>query len=378
MTTRAQRPRVIHVVRQFWPLRGGMEESVRQLTRELAHHSDAEVSVVTLDRAFADGTRFPQADAIDGIAVRRIPYHGSYRYPIAPAVLAATAAADLIHVHGIDFLFDAMAAARSVRRTPLVASTHGGFFHTAFASRLKKVWFNTLTRTAVRAYDCIGASSVGDAERFRTIAGDRVALIENGVDIAKWADASSREAPPVLIAIGRWSSNKNLEAAFALLAALRRGDPAWRLLIAGEPYDRHRADLDRWAALHDVVDAVEIHQGPTTEALAGLIGRATYLLSTSDYEGFGLTVVEGLSAGLIPVLSDILNYRLFVERAGVGLIVDTAAPGVAAEALAALHARMPHERAAQRSRAMAGAASYSWPGVAARWAAVYGRALGRA
>lgn len=377
MAAPAHRPRVVHVVRQFWPLRGGMEESVRQLTRELAHHSDADVSVVTLDRAFADGTEFPAVDSIDGVSVRRIPYRGSYRYPIAPSVFAETAHADLIHVHGIDFLFDAMAAARSVRNVPLVASTHGGFFHTAFASRLKQVWFNTLTRASVRAYDCIGASSVGDAERFRTIADGRVELIENGVDIDKWADASSQDAPPVLIAIGRWSSNKNLEAAFALLAALRRRDPAWRLIVAGEPYDRHRADLDGWVAKHDVADAVEIHQGPTTEALAGLIGRSTYLLSTSDYEGFGLTVVEGLSAGLVPVLSDILNYRLFVERAGVGLIYDTAAPAAGADALSVLHARMQGERAAQRSRAITGAAGYSWPGVAARWAAVYDRALGR-
>ena len=202
-------------------------------------------------------------------------------------------------------------------------------------------------------------------------------MIENGVDIAKWAGASSHAAPPVLIAIGRWSSNKNLPAAIALLAALRRRDPAWRLIIAGEPFDRTRADLDKWIAAHGAGDAVEVHQGPTTAALAALIGRATYLLSTSDYEGFGLTVVEGLSAGLIPVLSDIINYRLFVERAGVGLIVDTEAPEAAAGALAAVHAQLQSDRERQRARAIAGAARYAWPGVAARWAAIYDKALAR-
>jgi len=41
-TIAAGRPRVTHVVRQFWPQRGGLEESVRQLCRALADDFDAD------------------------------------------------------------------------------------------------------------------------------------------------------------------------------------------------------------------------------------------------------------------------------------------------------------------------------------------------
>ena len=349
---------------------------MRQLCSTLRRDFDADVDVVTLNRTFADGASHPEHAIVDGVPVRRIAYHGSQRYPIAPAFLQATAGADLLHVHAIDFFFDGLALARPFRGQPMVASTHGGFFHTAFAAQLKQVYFATVTRAAARAYDVIGASSVADAERFRPIAGDRVKVIENGVDIGKWANAGSPDFAPVLIAIGRWSSNKQMEALFPLLAALRRQGPDWRLLIAGNPHDVTRADLEGWSVAAGVANAVEIHQGPADTELHALIGRASFLVSLSRYEGFGLSVVEGLSAGLVPVLSDIANYRLFVERAGLGTIVpaDAAAASTAVGALAAAVAADP---ASARARAMAAASRYEWRAVAARWADVYADVLGR-
>ncbi|WP_310474745.1 glycosyltransferase family 4 protein [Sandarakinorhabdus sp.] len=370
------RPKITHVVRQFWPQKGGLEETVRQLCRHLRDGCDADVEVLTLNSSFSDGAVHPRTDSIDGIPVRRIPWFGSTRYPLAPDFLAATANADLLHVHAIDFFFDGLAAARPFRSIPMVASTHGGFFHTEFAARLKSIYFATVTRTSCRAYDVIGASSVSDAERFAAIAGDRVQVIENGVDIAKWADAGSRSFAPVMIAIGRWSSNKQLASVFALLAELRRIDPAWRVIVAGMPHDVSRAQIDAWVQAAGVAEAVEIHQGPDTDELRRLIGRASFLVSLSSYEGFGLSVVEGLSAGLVPVLSDIANYRIFVERAGIGAIV----PGesaAAAQVVAGLAATVRGEADQQRAKAIAAATRYAWPAVAARWNDVYTAALAR-
>lgn len=373
----ASRPRITHVVRQFWPQQGGLEESVRQLCRALADDFDADFDVVTLDRTFSDGARHPASDRIDGIAVQRIPYRGSTRYPFAPGVLAATAGADLIHVHAVDFFFDALALARLLRRVPMVASTHGGFFHTRFASHLKQVYFATATRAATHAYDLIGASSIADAELFQPIAGDKVQVIENGVDIAKWVGAGSRDFAPVMIAFGRWSSNKNLGALFPLLRKLRakqpEARPGWRLIIAGTAHDVTRADLVGWAAAAGVADAVEIHDSPDTAALGRLIGRASFFISSSDYEGFGIAAIEALSAGLVPLLSDIPNYRVFIDRAGIGAILGHD-PASTVEKLAQAVAADPGQA---RARAMAAAARYDWPAVAARWGGVYATALAR-
>ena len=370
-------PRITHVVRQFWPQQGGLEESIRQLCVTLRGDFGADADVVTLDRTFGDGAHHPAAAVVDGVPVRRLRYYGSQRYPLAPEFLAATADADLIHVHGIDFFFDGFAVSRLFRGKPLVASTHGGFFHTPFAARLKRAYFGSVTRAACRAYDLIGASSVGDAERFRSIAGTRVEVIENGVDIAKWANAASPGFTRTMIAIGRWSGNKNLAALFPLLARLRDDHPGWRLIIAGNPHDVTHGALSAWAAAHGVGEAVEIHIGPDTAELARLIGRASFFVSLSDYEGFGLAAIEALSAGLVPILSDIANYRLFIDRAGIGCIVGGDAVAAAAR-IVALADAVAAGHAGCRAQAIAAAQRYGWHDVAARWMEVYAAALARA
>ena len=47
--------KVVHVVRQFHPSVGGMEEVVLNIARRHLAASDDQVEVVTLDRIFHDG-----------------------------------------------------------------------------------------------------------------------------------------------------------------------------------------------------------------------------------------------------------------------------------------------------------------------------------
>ena len=106
---RPEQPLVTHVVRQFLPNRGGLEDVVANLCRQLPPLG-YRTRVVTLDRLFVDPeTVLPAQETIEGIEVVRIPWRGSNRYPIAPQVFQHLADADLIHVHAVDFFFDALA-----------------------------------------------------------------------------------------------------------------------------------------------------------------------------------------------------------------------------------------------------------------------------
>src|SRR5271165_4031728 len=187
---RSMAVRVVHVVRQFYPGVGGVESYVRSIAQEQLRQGHS-VSVVTLDRV----TNQPQAalpayETLDGVAVHRIGFRGSSRYPIAPGVLRHLKSADVVHVHCVDFFCDFLAVTRFLHRKPLVISTHGGFFHTTYAKRLKRLFFTTVTRLSLRGYRRVFACSDNDLGLFQQITDQRLMLIPNGVDTAKFAGAA--------------------------------------------------------------------------------------------------------------------------------------------------------------------------------------------
>jgi alpha-1,3-mannosyltransferase len=60
--------------------------------------------------------------------------------------------------------------------------------------------------------------------------------IENGVDIAKYANAASSNPRKTIAWIGRFAAHKRLDRVFKFLAALHRHDREWTLKIAGSPW----------------------------------------------------------------------------------------------------------------------------------------------
>jgi len=356
---------VQHIVRQFYPAIGGLEDAVSNLTVELARQG-VDGSVITLDRTFGDlKQELRSSERYRGVPVVRIPYSGSNRYPIAPSVLQHLSGADIVHVHGIDFFFDFLALTRFIHKKPLVASTHGGFFHTNFASQAKRIFFQTATRASARGYKRIFGSSESDSAMFRRIAPRSTVTIENGVNIDKWRDAASHKLVPTMLFIGRFSVNKNVPALISLIAALNCD---WKLIIAGQTSDFSAEDLRAEALQKGVANRVDVVTGADDAALRSLVGKASYIVSASRYEGFGLSVVEGMSAGLVPILSNIAPFQRLVAKSGCGLIVDIDDLSSAALALQAWH---DASATGARQASMSAVGVYSWTGVAAEFAAHY-------
>jgi alpha-1,3-mannosyltransferase len=158
-----------------------------------------------------------------------------------------------------------------------------------------------------------------------------IVCIENGVDITKYAGAAAPQSTKAIAWIGRFSTNKRLDRAIKFLAALHRHDSGWSLHIAGSPSDLDAQQVRALADKEGVSGSVNILDGPSEVEIRQLIGRCSVLLSSSDFEGFGIAAVEGLSAGLFPVLSDIPPFRRLVERAGAGMVVDLSEAETAAE-----------------------------------------------
>jgi len=370
--------KVVHVVRQFHPSVGGMEEVVLNVARHHQAASNDVVEVVTLDRIFAQPElRLEPSAQHGGLPIRRLRWHGSSRYPLTPGVLKAIADADVVHVHGIDFFYDYLAVTAAVHRKPMIVSTHGGFFHTAYASRLKRLWFNTLTRSSALAYKRVVATSENDGDLFsQVVSPQRLRVIENGVDVTKFAGRGSAANGRTLIYFGRWSVNKGLLETLDLFAALRRRSEAWKLIVAGREYDLTRTDLEREIAARDLQGQVDIVVAPSEAELAQLLGRAQYFVCLSRHEGFGIAPVEAMSAGLVPVLSNIPPFVRLHKGSGLGVIVDPKKAEAAADATQAQAEVSDEAYAARRQAAMVYVQRYDWKHVVGRYVDEYHAAVG--
>ncbi|HXD44311.1 MAG TPA: WecB/TagA/CpsF family glycosyltransferase [Pseudolabrys sp.] len=370
--------RITHVVRQFHPAIGGMENVVENLAsaqRAKGH----QVRVVTLDRVFnaAKPYPLPRHEWFNGFEVVRIPYLGSRRYPVALSALRHVGDCDIVHVHGIDFFFDYLAWTAPFHRRKLIVSTHGGFFHTPFASGLKRLYFQLITRLSLSWYSGVAAVSVHDDEMFSRIRTHGRVLIENGVDTAKFQDAGSQLPVKRLVALGRLAGNKRLDRAIRFLAALRRIDPEWTLEIAGRAWDTPVAELRDLADKLGAAGAVRITEAPSDDDISTLMAKSSFLLSTSEYEGFGLTAIEGMSAGLWPVMSDIAPFRMLAKRTGIGTILEFDDADAAARQFLGQWPHIAGQHEKLRRGAIAAARAFEWPRVAEKYEALYRSVLGQ-
>ncbi|NEJ21895.1 glycosyltransferase [Rhizobium leguminosarum] len=363
-------PLIVHVVRQFLPNRGGLEDVVANLARQTVRRG-YRVRVVTLDSLFTTPEdKLPLREDIDGIEVVRIPWSGTSRYPLAPQVFRHLADADLVHVHAIDFFFDALAWGRLLHGKPMIVTTHGGFFHTRKYATIKKIWFQTLTRASAMAYRRVVCCSASDLRQFSEIVPDSL-LIENGADIGKFADTASRRARRRIVTIGRFSVNKRLDHLLDAMAMLKTRDPEWHLDIVGAESDLNRADVEGAIEGRHLSGRVTLHVSPENDTIRRVIAEASIFASASEYEGFGLVALEAMSAGLLPVLNANDAFTTLAARHPVLMLADFTNPETAATAIETAHETLSRQPDTVRAELLDAARGYSWDIVAGRYIDLY-------
>jgi alpha-1,3-mannosyltransferase len=333
--------------------------------------------VVTLDRSFGDGSSYPPYDRLPvgddgrGVNVYRVPFVGSTRYPIAPRAVRFVSRYDVVHVHAIDFLADWILLNRPRHRRPVVLSTHGGFFHTDFAPTAKKVWFHTMTRALVSRVDKLLYTSDQDEELFRKIT-DRGTILRSAVDLRPWLPLENEPEPGAFVTVGRVDTHKGIANLLRTLAALRDRDARpFRAEILGP--DVVPGLLDELTRLRDelrLTDRVQFRGKVPFDTLREAVRTADVGLFPAEYESFGLSVVEAMAAGVVPVCNDIRAFRYFIDEGKNGFITDFKDPARAAAAIAKAR-DLGSERSSVTTGARDKAKMYDWSEVVGDLEAAY-------
>jgi glycosyltransferase involved in cell wall biosynthesis len=152
-----------------------------------------------------------------------------------------------------------------------------------------------------------------------------VTVVQPGVD-ERYTMGGKRDADPLLVAVGRLVPYKRFDLLIEMLARVKQSHPNLQAVIAGEGSER--TTLEGLIAAHQAQDWIRLPGRIDDEALLDLYRRAWALLSTSAYEGWGLTITEAAACGTPAVASPIAGHVDAVQDGVSGFLAE---PGPAME-----------------------------------------------
>jgi len=361
--------KVLQVARQFYPSMAGVERFTMDLCRHLIREG-VRSDVLTLNRCFYMDGVLPRHESIEGIEVTRIPYVGGQRYFFAPSVLRHVADYDLLHVHNIDFFSDFLLLSKPYHRKPVVVSTHGGFFHTRRLAAIKEIYFRTITRFLLPSADLVIADSEHDREIFAPII-PNLRVIQNGVDYGRLADVRKQIQPGLLVYVGRLVSNKRIDHLIQCLALVRERAPNAQMVLVGPDYDEITEELRSLANTLNIAETITFTGQVSDAALADWLSRAHLFVTASEYEAFGISVLEAMSTRTVPVVNALESFQHFIQDGHNGFFVDYSKPSNAAQIIARLLKFDLEEINSLGQNAQIAAARYSWDNTVNHFVDIY-------
>jgi glycosyltransferase involved in cell wall biosynthesis len=131
----------------------------------------------------------------------------------------------------------------------------------------------------------------------------RVQVIYHGIRPPEVTPAAGPREPLVLH-VGSLFQRRHVDALITAFAHVRARMPQARLEIVGENRTRPHIDFEALVAGLDLAGAVGLRSYVDEPTLHDLYARAAVFVFLSEYEGFGLTPLEALAAGVAPVVLD--------------------------------------------------------------------------
>ncbi len=348
--------KVLHVSNHFWPCIGGIEKVVEDISAILWQKGYG-CEVVCLNRCPKSSEVLSQKDSFKGMQIARIPFLDLKYYKIAPSVLGKAKGFDVLHVHGIGFFSDFLILTKPLHGKPVVVSTYGGIFHTKKLGLLKWFYFYIWNRFLLNFADSIIAISKNDFELFRKIS-KKVVLCEIGALFEKFENIKVKTEKNTFLFVGRFAPNKQIENLIEVFEKVIKTSKSTKLFIIGKDQEGNKKKFEEMVLAKGLGKNVFIDSPATGNDFLEYFSKAEFFVSASEFESFGLSGVEAMSIGMIPILNDIESFRNFIVQGKNGFLLDYSNPDIAAKRILEIMEIKSKKNISEEAKKTA--LSYSW------------------
>lgn len=199
--------------------------------------------------------------------------------------------------------------------TPLVLTIHdvSFFAHPEWFSFREGARRRTLTAwSARRAQRVITDTefSKSEIQKHIGVPAARVAAIPLGIDRDRSGEGSPDRSSAMVLYVGSIFERRRVDRLIQSFDMIAEEVPGVQLQIVGENRTREpRLDLDALRNASPYREQIHIRSYVDDTTLNDLYRRASVFAFLSEYEGFGFTPLEALSAGVPPVLLDTVVAR---------------------------------------------------------------------
>ena len=320
--------KILQITSSFLPVTGGQEKVVEELSKGLKKLGHA-VTILTTDLGCEKET-LPKKENFNGIDIIRCKndlYLGSYGYSKEAIrwLKENWKKYDVIHCHGYNRFLSEFAVYYFRKKKPVIFIPHG-FIHTKKNYLFKKIHDLTLGKFVRYAEICTALTKLDFDEYKRLgVKKERIIEIPNGVSKDFFKKINNQKLKSfkkkygikenAILYVGRIHESKGLQYVFEAIKDL---DLQFVLVGQDSGYKERLLKLAEKLKIKDKINFI----GKLDEKnLVKAYNSCNMFILFSEWEGFGITVIEAMATGKPVIVSNRGSLPLLVKEGDNGYII---------------------------------------------------------
>jgi len=300
--------KILQVSAGYYPLIGGVEEHVKNISERFAREHEVTVFTTGLSKKLA------KQEEINNVLVKRFnSFSPSNAYHLSPDMARELKKVRFDIVHGHNYHALPLYFARSTKTKKFIVTPHyHGHSHSRFRDFLLKI-YKPLGRSIFKAADKVIAVSNYEKNLLAKDFGldeTKISLIPNGIDPSEFAHlARESKEPKTILSVGRLEEYKGVQYIIKVLPQLDRD---FRLKIIGR--GTYKTKLVALVDRLGLNRRVTFYQDLTREQLLKFYARAEVFVLLSQHEAFAIAVGEALAAKTPCIVANTSALREWVDN----------------------------------------------------------------